>query len=141
MAKRRYYIDGSLNYVDVRDVAAVTWMLLNSGMENERFIVNAGAVSYKDFFDAVARRFGTKPPMIKLSKNILKIVAGVEAVTAGIRRAEPLITPETARLAGTFFLYQNNKIKKSLHFEFQELDTTLDWCCRYYMQKFDLKKG
>jgi nucleoside-diphosphate-sugar epimerase len=139
--ERPFYIDGSLNYVDVRDVAAVTWMLLNSGMENERFIVNAGAVSYKDFFDAVARRFGTKPPMVKLSKNILKIVAGVEAVTARIRRTEPLITPEAARLAGTFFLYQNNKIKKSLHFEFRALDATLDWCCRYYMQKFDLKKG
>ena len=139
--ERPFYIDGSLNYVDVRDVAAVTWLLLNSGMENERFIINAGAVSYKDFFNAVAMRFGTKPPMIKLSKNILKIVAGAGLIMAKMRSSEPLITPDTARLAGTFFLYQNNKIKKSLQFEFRSLDTTLDWCCRYYMQKFTLKKG
>jgi len=78
--------------------------------------------------------------MVKLSKNILKIVAGVEAVTARLRGAEPLITHETARLAGSFFLYQNHKIKKVLHFEFQSLDATLDWCCHYYMQKFAFKK-
>jgi dihydroflavonol-4-reductase len=138
--ERPFYLDGSLNYVDVRDVAAVTWMLLKSGMENERFIVNAGAVSFKDFFDAVASRFGTKPPMRKLSNNILKIVAGVEAVRSRIRKTEPLISPETARMAGTFFLYQNQKIKNTLQFEFRALDATLDWCCRYYMQKFALKK-
>jgi nucleoside-diphosphate-sugar epimerase len=127
--------------VDVRDVAAATWILLNSGMENARFIVNAGAVSYKDFFDTVARRFGKKGPMIKLSKNILKIVASAESVRARLSQSEPLITPDTARLAGNFFVYQNNKIKTSIQFEFRTLDDTLDWCCRYYMQKFGLKKG
>ncbi|MEX2234852.1 MAG: NAD-dependent epimerase/dehydratase family protein [Cyclobacteriaceae bacterium] len=139
--ERRFYIDGSLNYVDVRDVAEAALTLLNSGMENGRFIVSAGALSYKDFFDAIAIRFAKKPPMIKLSNNFLNIVAGIEAFSSRIGRSEPLITRETARLAGTRFQYQNNKIKKSLHFEFQTLDNTLDWCCRYYMQKFGLKKG
>lgn len=139
--ERRFFIDGSLNYVDVRDVAAATWQLLNSGMENERFIISAGEVSFKEFFDAIARRFNKKPPMIKLSRNLLKIVANLEAFRARIRRSEPLITPETARLAGPRFHFQNHKIKKLLHFEFQPLEDTLDWCCQYYMQKFAPKKG
>jgi dihydroflavonol-4-reductase len=139
--ERRFYIDGSLNYVDVRDVAAAACLLLNSGIENERFIVSAGAVSFEEFFDAVAKRFRKRAPNIKLSKNLLNIVAVVEAFRARIRRSEPLITGETARLAGASFMYQNNKIKKTLQFEFTTLDTTLDWCCRYYMQKFGVKKG
>ena len=139
--ERLFYLEGSLNYVDVRDVAAASWMLLKSGMENERFIVSAGEVSFKEFFNAVATRFGRKPPMIKLSKNILKIVAGLEAIRSGIRRSEPIITTDTARLAGTFFHFQNTKIKREFHFEFHTLDDTLDWCCRYYAQKFGLKKG
>jgi len=125
-----------LNWVDVRDVATAAWKLLNSGMENERFILNAGTVSYKEFFDAVALRFGRKPPMIKLSKNFLKIASRIETMRAWLSQSDPLITPETARLAGTSFLYENNKIKKTLHFEFQALDNTLDWCCQYYRQKF-----
>jgi dihydroflavonol-4-reductase len=139
--EKPFYIDGSLNYVDVRDVAAAAWMLLNSGMENERFIVSAGAVSFKEFFDAIAVRFGKKPPRIKLNRNFIKIVTGIEAFRTAISRSEPLITPETARLAGSYFQYENQKIKKLLNFEFQTLDNTLDWCCRYYMQKFAPKKG
>lgn len=136
-----FYIEGSLNYVDARDVAAATLALCDSGMENERFIINAGALSFKEFFDAVAGRFGKRPPMIKLNRNFLKIAAGLEAFSARIRGAEPNITPETARLAGSFFLYENKKIKKDLQFEFRPLEDTLDWCCAYYMQKFALKKG
>lgn len=138
--ERLFYLDGSLNYVDVRDVAAAACMLLHSGTENERFIVSAGHVSFKEFFDAVASRFGKKPPMVKLNRNLLKIVSRIEAFRALIRRSEPAITPETARLAGTFFNYQNNKIRTEFPFEFHTLDSTLDWCCGYYMQKFGLKK-
>jgi nucleoside-diphosphate-sugar epimerase len=140
-AQRPFYMEGSLNWVDVRDVAAAAWMLLNSGTENERFIVNAGAVSYKEFFDAVALRLGRRAPVIKLNKNLLKIAAQAASLTAWIGRSEPVITPETARLAGASFLYENNKIKKTLHFEFHTLDNTLDWCCKYYRQKFALKNG
>ncbi|HEX8038459.1 MAG TPA: NAD-dependent epimerase/dehydratase family protein [Chryseosolibacter sp.] len=131
-----FYAEGSLNWVDVRDVATAAWKLLHSGTENERFIVNAGAVSYKEFFDAVAVRFGRRPPGVKLNKNLLKIVSGVETVRAWINRSEPLITPETARLAGTHFLYENNKIKKTLQLEFHSMENTLDWCCQYFRQKF-----
>ena len=136
-----FYIDGSLNYVDVRDVATAAWLALNSGTENERLIVSAGAVSFKDFFDAVARRFAKRPPMIKLNRNLIKIAAGFEAFSAKIRRSEPRITPDTARLAGTFFQYQNAKIKRKLGLEFHSFEETLDWCCEYYTQKFGLKKG
>lgn len=138
--ERLFYIDGSMNYVDVRDVAAAATMVLKSGMENGRYILNGGTVSYKKFFDAVAARFGKKPPMIKLNRILVKIVAGLETVSARLRRSEPLITSETARLAGSFFQYQNIKIKNAIRFEFQPLGNTLDWCCRYYMQRSGLKK-
>lgn len=138
--QRPFYIEGSLNYVDVRDVAKATYFLFRSGLENQRFILNAGSVSFKDFFSAVAGQFGVKGPHIKLSKNFLKIVASLEAFRGWISHSEPLITRETARLAGTYFTYENKKIKNSLGFEFETLEKTLVWCCRYYMQKFGTKK-
>jgi hypothetical protein len=79
--------------------------------------------------------------MVKLNGKLLKIVAGFEAIRARLRRSEPLVTPDAARLAGNFFQFQNNKIITELGFEFRPLDDTLDWCCEYYMQKFALKKG
>ncbi len=139
--ERPFYIDSSLNYVDVRDVATAAWKLLKSGMENERFIANAGVVSFKEFFDAVARRFDRKPPMVKLNKNLLKIVAGFEALRATLHRSEPLITSHTSRLAGTHFQYSNDKLRQTLNMEFLTLENTLDWCCDYYKQKFSARRG
>lgn len=139
--ERLFYIDGSLNYVDVRDVAALAWQLYKSGTENERFIANAGAVTFKAFFDAVASRYGRKPPSIKLNRKFVSIVARTEAWIARIRRSEPLIGRETARLANTHYEYRNEKVKNALSYEFRSLDDTLDWCCQYYMEKIGAKKA
>jgi dihydroflavonol-4-reductase len=139
--ERLFYIDGSLNYVDARDVATLALLLLRSGVENERFIANSGSITFKAFFDAVASRFGSKPPMIRLNQKFLTIVARIEAWMAKIRRSEALIGPETARLAGAHFHYENQKIKDFLGFAFKPLNETLDWCCMYYTGKFGSKKA
>jgi nucleoside-diphosphate-sugar epimerase len=139
--ERLFYIDGSLNYVDVRDVATAACMALKSGIENERFIVSAGSVSVREFFEAVAHRFGKRPPMVKLNKNLVKIVAGFETLRARLHRSEPLITAETARLADTRFQYQNDKIKNAFQLQFHPLEETIDWCCQYYIRKFGGKPG
>jgi len=137
---RPFYIDASLNYVDVRDVASCAYQLLESNFEAQRFIANAGNISFKKFFEKTANQFDVKPPSIRLSKNVVKGVARVERVRTWFTRSEPLITRETAQLVGSQFLYDNKKIKKNLKFEFQTLDNTLEWCCDYYSKKFDSKK-
>ena len=138
--QRPFYIDAFLNYVDVRDVASCAFRLLQSDYQSERFIISAGNIPFRNFFEKVATRFQVRPPHMKLSKNILKIVARAESFRSWFTRTEPLITRETARLAGTQFLYDNKKIKNILKFEFQTIDNTLEWCCDYYSKKFDSKK-
>jgi len=138
--QRPFYIDAFLNYVDVRDVASCAYQLLHSKFEAERFIANAGNISFKNFFEKTANKFDAKPPSLKLSKSIVKSVARVERIRTWFTRSEPLITRETAQLVGAQFLYDNKKIKNNLNFEFQTLDNTLEWCCDYYSKKFDSKK-
>jgi dihydroflavonol-4-reductase len=137
---RPFYIDAFLNYVDVRDVASCVYELLMREEQSQRFIVNAGNISFKDFFEKVANHFQTKAPSIKLSKNILKIVSEVETLRSWFARSEPIVTRETARLANTHFLYNNKKIREILNFEFQTIDNTLEWCCNYYNKKSIGKK-
>lgn len=138
--QKLFYINGSLNYVDVRDVASIVCMLLDSTIESERLIVNAGNISFKDFFDRIGVAFNKRAPIIKLNKTFLRIVAFLENIRAMIMRAKPLITPETARLADTSFMYDNAKIKKALTIEFQPIDETIHWCCEHYMRKINNKK-
>jgi dihydroflavonol-4-reductase len=138
--ERPFYIDSYLNYVDVRDVADAAYRLLRAHYPGERFILNAGSIALPEFLSRMAVRFSKKPPAFRLNKTLLRLVAMGESVRSWIRRAEPLITRETARLAGTHFIYRNEKIKKRLNFEFQTIDQTLEWCCEYYMNRLKVKK-
>lgn len=138
--ERPFYIDGNLNYVDVRDVASVVYRLLKNEIEGERFILNAGNIQFEKFFKAVADRFNKKAPRVKVNGIFLPMLARLENVRANLTNSDPLITTETARLAGNHYLYQNDKIKKALSFEFQTIDQTLDWCCEYYIHQLTAKK-
>jgi dihydroflavonol-4-reductase len=138
--ENKFYIDGSLNYIDVRDAAAIIRKLLFSAHEESRFILNAGAVSFKDFFENVSRRLNKRAPSIKVGKGFLKTLAALEAIRSAVMNSNPLITRETARLSGTQFNYDNKKIRKTLDFEFELIDETLQWCCEHYIKKINHKK-
>lgn len=137
--EKPFYTEGFMNYVDVRDVAEIVMRLLHAPVEAERFIVSAGNIEYKNFFQKIAQRFNKKAPGIKLSKTVLQLVSVIESLRCRIMKREPLLTRETARLAGAEFLYHNGKIKKALSFEFQPIDKTLEWCCQYYTAKMAVK--
>lgn len=134
--QKPFYTDAFLNYVDVRDVAEATYRLLKSTIHAQRFIVNAGTISFYHFFNELADRFDKQPPHIRLNPFFLKIAARIESLRTYITGEEPLLTKETARLASTEFLYSNDKIKKALSIDFQPIDQSLDWCCQYYMTKY-----
>lgn len=137
--ERSFYIDSYLNYVDVRDVAEAAIQLLDHEIRNERFIVNAGNIRLIDLFSTIADKLGKKPPSIKLNKTLLKIVAVAENIRSKIGGSEPLITKETARLAGTHFTYKNNKIRNLLNFDFRSIDDSTSWCCNYYLKYLSKK--
>jgi len=138
--EKKFYIDGSLNYVDVRDAARIIIKLLDTPIQNERFILAGGSIPFLDFFKKIAVHFNKKTPTIKLNKSTLKFVAKLEMLRSTLTNSTPLITSETARLAGTYFSYNNQKIRTILGEEFQTIDETLRWCCEYYIAKINEKK-
>lgn len=131
--EKSFYTDGELNYVDVRDVADIIYRLLRAPREGERFIANAGTISYKLLFENIAHHFKKKSPSIKLSKQSIRMLAWLENMRSLITGASPLITRETARLSGASVFYSNEKVKNKLNFNFIPLEKTLEWCCGYYI--------
>lgn len=138
--QRPFYINGSLNYVDVQDVAEASLQLFNSPIEGERFIISAGSIPFKTFFDKTANAFQKKSHGINVNPTIANLLATIESARSWLTGSEPLITPETARLIDTFFQYDNQKVKKAINFNFQTIDSTLQWCCDHYKRKYGIKK-
>lgn len=130
-----FYPAGNLNYVDVEDVVMCIYQLVISDISGERFILSAGQIAYKDFFEKVAPKFYKKAPSTLLSKSLTGIVWRLEALRSFFTGNTPLITQETALSSSHSFEYQNDKIKKFLNFSFRDLDESLDRICGNLLKK------
>lgn len=128
--ENKYYTGGTINYVDVQDVAEIIYKLLHSDIVNERFILNGGTLSYKQFFEKVASGFGRKAPSKEISGFLSQIAWRVEALRSLFTGKAPLITKETAQSANLNFIYPSQKIRKELNFEFTLLDETIQRICK-----------
>jgi hypothetical protein len=106
-----------------------------SDISDERFILSAGQIAYKDFFEKVAPRFLKKAPSTLLSKSFTGIVWRLEAIRSFFTGNAPLITKETALSSSHSFEYQNDKIKKALNFSFRNLEESLDRICGNLLKK------
>ncbi len=136
--QKSFYTAGCINFVDVRDVVTAMLALTFSETRSERFILNAGQVTYQDFFNRVAACLGRKAPGIKVPPALTAVIWRLESLRALVTGRRPLITKETARIAKKNYLYAPDKIKKWLPFEFKTLAETVTWCCRELQLKYRL---
>jgi nucleoside-diphosphate-sugar epimerase len=127
--QHKYYPGGSFNYVDSRDVADAVIQLLNSDIEGMRFILSNGKISYKEFFERIAKEFGKKPPYKLASYRLSKMILIVEKIRSLLSGKLPMVTKETLLMSKENFEYENSKIKKTIGFEFRNLDNTVKWAC------------
>ena len=128
--EKPFYTAGSMNYVDVRDVADIIFKLINSEITSERFILNAGSIKIKDLFGKIAAAFGKKKPAIQVTPFMAQIAWRLEFLRSLISRSSPLITRETALLAQKDYFYTNQKVQQTLQYTFRNLEDTISWTCR-----------
>jgi dihydroflavonol-4-reductase len=134
-----FYTDGLLSYIDAADLALAVSKLLNSDIINDRFIVSAGAVPYKLFFDKTALLFNKKSPSIKLGSFASEILWRIEAIRSKLLGNEPLITKETAQSAKKMYQYSSQKLINAIDIDFKPLDISLQRICNLLLEKS--KKG
>lgn len=132
--ERPFYPEGYMNYVDVKDVSRALIQLMESDIHSERYCLSGGMISYKDFFDKIADRFGKKKTSIKVTPGMMGAIWRVEALKSMLTGKAPLITKETAKTSQLKIFQENNKIRKALNFEFNSLDNTLNRVCSYLVK-------
>ena len=125
--EKAFYPEGTINYVDVRDVAEITVRLMASEIKGERFILNAGSMDFKDFFSLIARVFGKRAPRKPVPCWLLRVAVALEFVRSRITGKAALITKETARISAKKHHFKNDKIKAALDFEFRPVQESIDW--------------
>lgn len=130
-----FYPSGSINVVDVRDVADAVWLALRSNISAERYLINAQNLSYKDFFTKIAVGFGNKPPSIKLSKTIILPFFYLLKIIAPFYLKKRFINKETILISDSHFEYGNDKFINTFNFKYRSTDDAIQWVCEELLKK------
>lgn len=123
--EKPFYTEGIANYVDVVDVAEIVYRLTGSDITGERFLLNAGSISYRNLFNMIADKMNRKRPSMKVGPGLAGVIWRVEAVRTWLLGTKPLITRETAQSAARKITYDNAKIRNALNFKFQSIEETV----------------
>lgn len=123
--EKPFYTEGVANVVDVKDVAEVVYRLAGSDITGERFLLNAGSISFQNLFNMMADKMRRKRPSFKVGAGLAGVIWRVEAVRTWLLGTKPLITKETAQSAARKITYDNGKVRKALDFQFQPIEETV----------------
>ncbi len=125
----KFLTAGGINYVDLNDLINVIKIVLESQVENQRYIVSAGRVSYSDFFGTLARNMHVKGPSIQLGNLATEILWRLEAFRSILTGSKPLITKETSVSARSNVYFDSAKLLNQFPVKFTPLEETVSRIC------------
>ncbi len=120
-----FYPMGNTGLVDVRDVVRMMTGLMNSLIENERFIANAETRDYRDFFNQIAVALEVPPPSRAVRPWMQSLVWRAAWIQSRLKGVRPFITRETARQSGLKFYFDPGKSQDRLSFEYRPIVETI----------------
>lgn len=127
-----WYTEGITGYVDARDVADAAVKLMESEIRNERFILNAINLTYKEIFDKILLQFGNKATRFRAGSFLLGLGWRLEKLFAGTSGRNPRITRETASASLKQNRFSGNKITERMDFRYRLIDDSIRELAAFY---------
>ncbi len=129
----KWYVSGINGFVDVEDVAKAAVLLMESNINEQRFIVNGDTWPFKKLQETIADGFGKKRPFRQTTPFLMNIAWRMEKIKSIFTGKKPLLTKESARVAQSQTWFENDKLLKALPgFSFTPLEETIKRACEKY---------
>jgi dihydroflavonol-4-reductase len=109
-----FYIDGGMNVVHVGDVVRGHIAAGHQGRIGERYILCGENLALREVFKTTAEVVGGIVPRVKLSKGVVRAVAGVAETVGNITNKKPWLTRELVARAGTRYYFSSAKAQREL---------------------------
>ncbi len=129
-----YYPPGGTGFIAVNDVIKTIRYLMDSTRKNERFILVAKNLQFKEILTLITQALGKSKPTKQLKYWQLQIGLYVDWAANILTGKGRRITKSTLRSLHERDLYANDKIKKILPFEFEPLATVITFCCAKFKE-------
>ena len=124
-----FYTRGITGFVAVRDVVdAILLLTRNDNFErlkNRKYLLNAGNLSYRDFFNQIADALGKPRPFLYASPLILEIAWRLSFLWAFITGKPARITREAVANSNREIRYDGSKITEMTGFRYRPLSEAI----------------
>jgi dihydroflavonol-4-reductase len=123
--KMPFYTNGANGFIDVEDVAKASILLMNSEMKSERYILINENISFKDYFEKIAKVLNVEAPKRALNKTNGNLFVLLDWLLSRFSVRKRSLTKENLKISLENFSYSNQKIKKTLEIDFIDFDETI----------------
>lgn len=126
---KKSFLPGGTGFVTVSDVTSSMVKLMNSEIERERFILVNENLSYQELFQKIAPKLGVEAPTKKVSFMALEFFWRWDWLRSKVLGKRRRLSKNMAKGLYKRENYNNEKIKKALAFEFENLEEAISFCC------------
>lgn len=128
-----WYTKGINGFVDVEDVARIAVLMLESDINEQRFIISAEDWAFKKLFCTMADGFSKKRPFLEANSFLSNVALLSETFKSLLTGSNPVVTKEAVKIALSKTYWENDKLLKALPgFSFTPLEETIRKACRNY---------
>lgn len=129
------YTTGSTGFVSATDVVKIMINLMDSDIVNKKFILISENWSYKQLTFEIAKSLNIHPPKYHLRKWQTNILWFFDWIAGNIFIQKRKLSKSMATSLHSQDFYNNSKIKKTLNFEFEPLQKTVQSVAKSYLAK------
>ncbi|MFT5511614.1 MAG: dihydroflavonol-4-reductase [Bacteroidia bacterium] len=126
-----FYTDGSNAFVDARDVAKASTLLMENKCFEGRYLCAAWNRKFVDLFKKLATEFDSKPPRIHVIKWMAEVAWRLAAVLRFFT-GTGIITKESASAGMKSRSYSSERLERAVSFNFRDFDQALSEICEAY---------
>lgn len=130
-----YYPPGGTGFIAVGDVVQIMVDLMQSPVKNERYIAVAKNLRFKEILSLITKYLGKPEPKKKLKYWQLEIGRYLDWFMSVFTNKGRRITKNSIQSLKHRDNYGNEKIKKTLNFEFEPLENVVRFCCEKFIKE------
>ncbi|XMB71728.1 NAD-dependent epimerase/dehydratase family protein [Mycoplasmatota bacterium WC30] len=139
MGRLSAYINGSYNFVDVRDVVNGIINAADKGMDKGIYLLSGNNITVKELLDMIAMITGRKKVKARLWYWFILIMSYFAELYYKMRRQKPLFTHYSIMVLRSNHSFSNEKAKKELGYKVRPIEDsvrdTLDFVKEHYLVK------
>ncbi len=129
----KYYPEGTLGFVDVRDVVKAMIYLMNGQFSGEKYLISSENFSYKEVLEIIARALGKPLPSKVPGSLMINILYWLDRMRSILTGKERFITRELVAAANEKRYFSNKKIIQATGIKFIPVNDSINDTARLFL--------